>query len=323
MHKAHKFSEQNNIGIMMHTLEQKLARVDLNLLISLSVLLKERSVSRAADKLYLSQSAMSRTLQRLRDVFLDPLFHRTANGIMPTEKALAIESMLPDLLQSLESILHDETFEAKSCDKHFGISLPASLNHAIFLPLVKKVSAQAPLIQLTSYSASSNPYQHLESGLFDFSLHIEKPFDSAYNTYDLGDVYPVIFAHKNHPLSNKESTTLKQCLKYAFVDLNTEESTDVGFINPFDKLLMNQGGKRKIQYKSSQLSILIEILKSSNTLIMGPESLMSSDELKNEFVAVYAFYKTPENAISLYLIEHVRVENSKPHQWLKNILLEA
>ncbi|MGB0936810.1 MAG: LysR family transcriptional regulator [Colwellia sp.] len=308
---------------MMHTLEQKLARVDLNLLISLSVLLKERSVSRAADKLYLSQSAMSRTLQRLRDVFSDPLFHRTANGIMPTEKALAIESMLPDLLQSLESILHDETFEAKRCDKHFGISLPASLNHAIFLPLVKKVCAQAPLVQLTSYSASSNPYKHLESGLFDFSLHVEKPFDSAFNAYDLGDVYPVIFARKGHPLCNKENATLKQCLKYAFVDLNTEESTDVGFINPIDKLLMNQGGKRKIQYKSSQLSILIEILKTSDSLIIGPESLMSSDELNNEFVAIYSFDKTAENAISFYLLEHVRVENSKPHQWLKDIIIDT
>ncbi len=76
----------------MVLLEQKLARIDLNLLISLSVLLKEKNVSRAAERLYLSQSAMSRTLQRLRDLFEDPLFHRTSSGIIPTEKAQAIEA---------------------------------------------------------------------------------------------------------------------------------------------------------------------------------------------------------------------------------------
>ena len=82
----------------MALLEQKLARVDLNLLVSLSVLLKEKNVSRAAERLYLSQSAMSRTLQRLRELFDDPLFHRTASGIIPTEKAHSIEALLLSLI---------------------------------------------------------------------------------------------------------------------------------------------------------------------------------------------------------------------------------
>jgi hypothetical protein len=57
----------------MKSLEQKLSRIDLNLLVSFSMLLKERNVSRAAEKLYVSQPAMSRTLQRLRELFDDPL----------------------------------------------------------------------------------------------------------------------------------------------------------------------------------------------------------------------------------------------------------
>lgn len=55
----------------MKTLEQELSRIDLNLLVSLSVLIKERNVSRAAQKLYLSQPAMSRTLARLRDLLIN------------------------------------------------------------------------------------------------------------------------------------------------------------------------------------------------------------------------------------------------------------
>ncbi|MDG2393409.1 MAG: LysR family transcriptional regulator, partial [Thalassotalea sp.] len=74
----------------MSLVEQKLSRIDLNLLIALSVLLKEQNVSRAAELLFLSQSAMSRTLQRLREVFDDQLFIRASKGITPTVKALEI-----------------------------------------------------------------------------------------------------------------------------------------------------------------------------------------------------------------------------------------
>ncbi len=61
-----------------------LARIDLNLLVMLQVLLEERSVTRAANRLHLSQSALSKSLNRLRDMLGDPLFQRTAHGLKPT-----------------------------------------------------------------------------------------------------------------------------------------------------------------------------------------------------------------------------------------------
>ena len=79
----------------MNILEKKLSRIDLNLLVALSVLLNERSVSKAAQVLYISQPAMSKTLQRLRVLFDDPLFYRTASGIVPSIKANELEKLLP------------------------------------------------------------------------------------------------------------------------------------------------------------------------------------------------------------------------------------
>ena len=107
----------------MNLLEQKLSRIDLNLLVSLSVLLKERNVSRAAQTLYLSQPAMSRTLQRLRDLFDDPLFYRTSTGISPTAKAARLEQMLPELLESLGHIFENNEFEPSTSDANFAISI--------------------------------------------------------------------------------------------------------------------------------------------------------------------------------------------------------
>ena len=68
----------------------RLARIDLNLLISLHILLQEGSVSRAADRLSITQPAMSKTLGRLRETFDDPLFVRSKRGIQPTPRALGL-----------------------------------------------------------------------------------------------------------------------------------------------------------------------------------------------------------------------------------------
>ncbi len=67
---------------------RQIARIDLNLLIALQVLLEERNVSRAAERLYITQPAMSKTLGRLREVFDDPLFIRSSHGVRPTPKTL-------------------------------------------------------------------------------------------------------------------------------------------------------------------------------------------------------------------------------------------
>jgi DNA-binding transcriptional LysR family regulator len=71
---------------------EQLARIDLNLLIILQVLLEERNGSRAARRLHLSQSAVSKALGRLRETFDDPLFVRSAYGMDPTPRALISSS---------------------------------------------------------------------------------------------------------------------------------------------------------------------------------------------------------------------------------------
>lgn len=73
-------------------------RADLNLLVAFQFLMEEKSVTRAAERLYISQPAMSKTLQRLRDLFDDPLFDRASHGLVPTSRAEALHAQLPQLL---------------------------------------------------------------------------------------------------------------------------------------------------------------------------------------------------------------------------------
>ena len=83
----------------------RLARIDLNLLVALHILLEEGSVSRAADRLSITQPAMSKTLGRLRETFDDPLFVRSKRGIQPTPRALGLAGELKSLLAQVDGLL--------------------------------------------------------------------------------------------------------------------------------------------------------------------------------------------------------------------------
>ena len=77
-------------------ISRKLIRTDLNLLVALQILLEERNVTRAAERLSVSQPALSKTLQKLRDSFEDELFTRTAHGLVPTPRAEELGAELPE-----------------------------------------------------------------------------------------------------------------------------------------------------------------------------------------------------------------------------------
>ncbi|MFT5807673.1 MAG: DNA-binding transcriptional LysR family regulator [Moritella dasanensis] len=101
---------------MKNCIEFELSRIDLNLIVSLNVLLKERNVSRAAEQMCVSQSAMSRTLAKLRDMFDDELFIRTSNGISPTPKASELELLITPLLNDLHRLLIPKEFDPFESD---------------------------------------------------------------------------------------------------------------------------------------------------------------------------------------------------------------
>jgi DNA-binding transcriptional LysR family regulator len=86
---------------------QKLSRLDLNLLVALQALLEEKSVTRAAQRLFITQPAMSRVLQRLRQQLDDPLFTRTGNILVPTPKAEELQLRLPMLLDGILDMVTD------------------------------------------------------------------------------------------------------------------------------------------------------------------------------------------------------------------------
>jgi DNA-binding transcriptional LysR family regulator len=131
-----------------------LARVDLNLLVALDALLAERSVTKAAARIGIGQSAMSHNLARLRELFGDELMTRGARGMQPTPRALALADPVRIALAQIETLVsREEAFDPATASRIFRIGLPDSVEVLVGPALLAFVCAHAPGIRFRFYAA--------------------------------------------------------------------------------------------------------------------------------------------------------------------------
>lgn len=306
----------------MKSLEQKLSRIDLNLLVSFSMLLQEKNVSRAAEKLYVSQPAMSRTLQKLRELFDDPLFLRESAGLKPTVKALQLAKQLTPLLSSINQYIEKEEFNPATCDKSFSISLPSLMTHSLMLPFIFELNKIAPNITISLHPATTEPEKHLENGMFDFSINVAEIHLKNFTCTQFTKIHPAIFARKGHPLSRLKNVAIKDCLKYKFLDLVVDNHAKLEVVNPAFKYFLENKIELDIAMKCGQLAILTEVMKQTDHLFIGSQFLMESQTLKQDFKLLYEF-TAPVYQTGMFLCDHQRTHNSEAHQWLKDTLLRS
>lgn len=135
----------------MHQMND-LRRIDLNLLVILDALLSEQHVTRAAERLHLSQPAVSHALARLRDLLGDPLLVRAGSGLVPTARALV--APLAEALAQVQSLLAPNTFDPASARRTFRVAM-SDYGAAIILPtLIRTLRREAPGIDLQISHAS-------------------------------------------------------------------------------------------------------------------------------------------------------------------------
>ncbi len=143
-----RFAIQN-----MHQMND-LRRIDLNLLVILDALLSEQHVTRAAERLHLSQPAVSHALARLRDLLGDPLLVRAGASLVPTPQALELMAPLAEALAQVQSLLAPNTFDPATARRTFRLAM-SDYGAAIVLPgLIRTLRREAPGIDLQISHAS-------------------------------------------------------------------------------------------------------------------------------------------------------------------------
>lgn len=149
---------------------EQLARIDLNLLVILKVLLDQQSVTKASEALCVSQSAVSKSLAKLRLLFEDPLFYRHSHGLKPTPKCRDLAPKLDKLLNHLEAITSEETFDPAIADHTYQIATVESAYPLIFPHVFPKVLNNAPSIKINTHSWDEFSFSKLLSGELDLGI---------------------------------------------------------------------------------------------------------------------------------------------------------
>ncbi|THJ41563.1 MULTISPECIES: LysR family transcriptional regulator [Aeromonas] len=153
-------------------MDSSLARLDLNLLAVFDMLMQERNVTRAAERLHLSQSTVSHALGRLRVALDDPLFVMSRREMMPTERAKALAGPVRQALAMLEQGLRQaKGFDPATARRIFRIATPGSVEHGLVPMLVERLHRQAPHCRLEVCElADSNYERELEKGELDLVI---------------------------------------------------------------------------------------------------------------------------------------------------------
>ncbi len=194
----------------------KLNRLDLNLLVAFDALMAERHVSKAAEKLYIGQSAMSHSLNRLRQALDDPILVRTSEGMKPTKRAEALIAPIRKALRDIElTVSTPQVFQPETAELRFVIAA-SDYNELIIIPeLVKMVRQKASGVDIhIRQTREYLPEEALENGLINIGLGFDLSFDTPSRMHQqplFEDIF-VSLVRKDHPTVSDE-LSLEQFVK--------------------------------------------------------------------------------------------------------------
>jgi len=150
-----------------------LRQADLNLLIVFAALAEERNVTRAASRLLLSQPAVSRALQRLREMFHDDLLVRAPSGYEPTPKGKRLLQELSTILPRLDRLLRGEDFDPRQEETTFRIAVTDHASHVLCPLICRMVLPKADKVSIEFVSFGDQTFEAIEKGRLDLMLNAD------------------------------------------------------------------------------------------------------------------------------------------------------
>ncbi|WP_074013844.1 LysR family transcriptional regulator [Candidatus Sodalis sp. SoCistrobi] len=288
-------------------------QMDLNLLKTLDVLLDERNVTRAAQRLALTQPAVSGMLTRLRDSFDDPLFVRTQRGIVPTLRALALAAPVKQLLGDVEGMLKPPTFQPATACATLTFAATDYALRAVVVPLMTMLRQQAPGIRVAVVAVDHGRLQtQFEQGDIDIALLTPETTPPDLHSHVLFQESYVCVMRAGHPdaVSGRLSLDRFCALDHALVSYSNG-----GFTGATDRALADLGLTRRVALAVNSFLVLPDILRSNDLIAIVPRRLARHAEGLVTLappLAIPGFSKTA--------VWHERTHRDPAQRWVRETL---
>jgi DNA-binding transcriptional LysR family regulator len=293
-----------------------MATPDFNLLVTLDVLLQEGSVARAAERLRLSPSAMSRALARLRETTGDPLLVRAGRGLVATPRALELRERVNQLVQDAEAVLRPAgKLKLKQLVRTFTLRTSEGFVENFGPALITRVSKEAPGVRLRFVpkpNKDSTPLRDgavdLETGVINTATGPEVRTQALFRDRFVGVV------RMGHALSEGE-VTLSGYATGRHVSVS-RQGIDKG---PIDEALNSLGLQREIVTIVGGFSTALALARASDLIASVPER--HTGILRTGMHSFALPFLIPEVTVSM--LWHPRLQADLAHRWLRGLVLDT
>ncbi|WP_370529632.1 LysR family transcriptional regulator [Superficieibacter sp. 1612_C1] len=293
--------------------------IDMNLLKALDALLAERSVTRAAQRLGLSVSAMSRNLTRLRRVTNDPLLVQAGRQLVPTPYALTLIERVHETTRSVYTLLQPapKTVDLFTLDRCFVIRANESFIDLASAKLALELQKNAPRVRLHFVGKHDKDAQPLRDGTIDLEIGVLGTEAPELKTRMLFNDRFVGICRSDHPLLQTPCITAERYASYSHVVVSRKNKLH----GPVDAALAKQGLKRQIVMVVPAFTNAIHIVRHSHLIGLVPLSALASSSLHPEMSEMNWFELPVETpTIKISAIWHPRLHADPEHRWLRETI---
>ena len=290
---------------------------DLNLLGSLALLLETGSVTMAAKRAGVTQSAMSRTLSRLREALGDPLFVRTRAGMQPTAVALALAEPTRRALESARAVFEQRPqFAPASARRDFAVAGTDFASLMIVPPLVRRLRDEAPHVGVVSVPLPAAPAEALEAGTLDLAIAFGTQTHAGLRWQLLFEDELVCVARKDHPaFANR--LTLARYLEHSHLSVTPAARA----VDATDRVLARSGKQRRVVVRTTHFLIAPTLLR-EQSLILTTGARVATALAHLTPLAIVA---APVDAGPLRIgqLWHERWDRDPAHAWFRALVREV
>ena len=292
-----------------------MSRTDLNLIVIFDAIMKEQSITAAAEQLAMTQPSVSNALSRMRHQWRDPLFVKDGRGVKPTPYAEQLWQQINNPIAEIQQAMAPVEFVPQQARRQFRIALTDGMSGILWLPLRQYIEQHAPGIDIYAVPYKADGEELLLTANVDLVMDYYPGRNKQIHSELVFDNHFACIMRPDHELAS-QNLTLNRFIQqdHLLVSLSGDP------LGMMDSLLAKQNKQRRIAMTVNSFSGALEILRESNLIAVMPYSIACKSIERGELIA--KALPLPMAPAPISIAWHTRHQRDPGLAWLRDVLRE-